>query len=331
MRGHVPAHGRRRRDTRKHRRATVLLTIVLAAVIVAGCLAAGWSWMPTVGRYGSGLPSTAVTEGEGIAHGTLERSQPPAVERQNVAMMTEQRKLNALRTQLEQKIQGYQGSWQIYVADMSSGASISINNSQQHAASLIKLYIMLAVFQEMQDGKLSDTAGTDELLTQMITVSSNQAANELISLLGNGDDEQGFALVNEIAAKYGFTQTSQTDLLYDSGTHDANRKITSSQDCGRFLTAVYDNSLVSADASQRMLTLLLAQTRRSKIPAGLPDGTHVANKTGEIPGSENDAAIVYTTSGAYVITVLTQDIPDSSAAQANIRELSATTWQSMIA
>ncbi|MGO3358253.1 MAG: serine hydrolase [Bifidobacterium crudilactis] len=333
MSRHTPAHGRRQRENRNHRRAAVWLSAALV-VLIAAAFTAGWSGY---GRRAQsdrqsdvGMSSEAVSEGYGASPGTLERSEAPAIEGKNVARMAEQRKLDALRTQLEEHFQGYRGNWQVYVADADSGASIAINNHQQHAASLIKLYIMLAVFQEMHDGHLNESQSIDELLTQMITVSSNQAANDLITQLGNGDDQRGFTLVNDIALQYGFTQTSLNDLLYDSGTHDANRKTTSSQDCGRFMNAVYDGSLVSDDASQRMLSLLLAQTRRSKIPAGLPDGTHVANKTGEIPGTENDAALVYTTSGAYVITVLTQDIPDSSNAQSGIREISRMTWESMI-
>ena len=85
----------------------------------------------------------------------------------------------------------------------------------------------------------------------------------------------------------------------------------------------------------------MAQTRTSKIPGGLPAGTVTANKTGEIDGVENDVAIVFASSdtsaaidgtaapGDYVLAVMSEDVPDSAAAQAEIRELSGTVWDAM--
>ncbi|MCH4160190.1 MAG: class A beta-lactamase-related serine hydrolase [Bifidobacterium sp.] len=323
---HIPAH---RRSCQNNRRKQYLAAALVVAIVVL-CGVAYW-WIPDTKRSAlSHATSSEMSTSDTSSNPDLARTAAPKINTQDAAKQSEQRKLDALQEQLKTQIAGYQGTWQVYVADMSSGASISVNNHQQPAASLIKLYIMLAVFQQIHDGHLTDTTQIDNLLTQMITVSSNLAANELISTLGEGNNSQGFALVNQIAQRYGFSQTSQSDLLYDSGTHDATKKVTSAQDCGKFMTSVYNNDLVSEDSSQRMLTLLLAQTRRSKIPAGLPTGTHVANKTGEIPGTENDAALVYTTSGAYTITVLTQEIDSSSQAQAEIRELSKLTWETMI-
>ena len=39
--------------------------------------------------------------------------------------------------------------------------------------------------------------------------------------------------------------------------------------------------------------LLAAQTRRNKIPAQMPSGVSIANKTGELSDVENDAGIIY--------------------------------------
>jgi beta-lactamase class A len=328
MDSHIPAHGDGHHAPARKRFLAFTLVI---ALVVGSAIVYWWHSANGISARGEAEQASSAATNPEHASTDIQRSKAPESDASASAKNEEQRKLDTLRTQLEQQIQGYQGNWQVYVADMATGAAISMNNHQQPSASLIKLYIMLAVFQQINDGQLSDDTQIDGLLTQMITVSSNQAANSLVSTLGNGDVTQGFKVVNATATRYGFTQSSQTDLLYDSGTHDSSKKVTSAQDCGKFMTAIYNNGLVSHDASQRMLTLLLAQTRRSKIPAGLPDGTHVANKTGEIPGTENDAALVYTTSGAYVITVLTQNIDNSSTAQANIRQISKTTWEQMIA
>ena len=46
-----------------------------------------------------------------------------------------------------------------------------------------------------------------------------------------------------------------------------------------------------------MVEVMSRQEWRDKIPAGLPDGLLVANKTGGVSGTSNDAAIVYTPAG----------------------------------
>ena len=75
---------------------------------------------------------------------------------------------------------------------------------------------------------------------------------------------------------------------------------TSVEDCGKFLKAVYQltnggSSEVSLAHADAMYALLNAQTRRNKIPAQIPEGVSVANKTGELADVENDAAIIYNT------------------------------------
>ena len=52
-----------------------------------------------------------------------------------------------------------------------------------------------------------------------------------------------------------------------------------------------------------MRKLLLAQTRRWKIPSGIPSGIKVANKTGETSSVEHDMAIVYGKKKDYIICV----------------------------
>ena len=68
------------------------------------------------------------------------------------------RAMSALQDELETLIAGYQGGWQVYCEDLATGASLSINNHQGYSASLIKLYVMLAVYQRIDDGALAEDA-----------------------------------------------------------------------------------------------------------------------------------------------------------------------------
>jgi beta-lactamase class A len=87
--------------------------------------------------------------------------------------------------------------------------------------------------------------------------------------------------------------------------------------------AIYNNRAASAADCATMLDVLLGQAFNTEIPAGLPPGTRVAHKTGNIVGVLHDAAIVYPTNGPpYVLVVLTRGIPDEHVAQALIARIS---------
>lgn len=68
---------------------------------------------------------------------------------------------------------------------------------------------------------------------------------------------------------------------------------------------------------------MLNQQRTEKIPAGLPEGTKCANKTGEMNFTQHDAAIVYSPNATYIIVVMSTDC---GAAIGNIRDISKVTY-----
>lgn len=53
-----------------------------------------------------------------------------------------------------------------------------------------------------------------------------------------------------------------------------------------------------------MLDLLLQQKLTGKIPAGIPKGVEVANKTGETDVTQHDAAIVFGPKTDYILCVM---------------------------
>ena len=84
------------------------------------------------------------------------------------------------------------------------------------SASVIKLFIMAAVYEQVDHGELELTNNIETLMKQMITVSHNESSNELVRLLSpTGDNhEDGMKVVNQYAEKYGYTDTNQgRDML----------------------------------------------------------------------------------------------------------------------
>ena len=236
--------------------------------------------------------------------------------------------MDNLLNQVQSLLPSGNGTWSVYVCNLAKNTEGSINDQQMQAASLIKLYIMGAVYEDYDS--LSATYGKDKLddnLNSMITVSDNDAANTLINYLGGGDDAAGMARVNKFCQDHGYTSTSMGRLLLADNSNGDN--YTSVKDCGKFLKTIYqidkgtstDDTLAGAEY---MYHLLKMQTRTNKIPAQMPEGVKVANKTGELDTVENDAGIIYDTAKGIdlVVCFMSQDLNDTAAAQNSIAQIS---------
>ena len=236
--------------------------------------------------------------------------------------------MDNLLNQVQSLLPSGNGTWSVYVCNLAKNTEGSINDQQMQAASLIKLYIMGAVYEDYDS--LSSKYSKDQLdnaLNSMITVSDNDAANTLVNYLGGGDDAAGMARVNKFCQDHGYTSTSMGRLLLADNSKGDN--YTSAKDCGKFLKTIYqidkgtatDNNDTLAGA-EYMYRLLKMQTRKNKIPAQMPSEVKVANKTGELDHVENDAGIIYDTAKGIdlVVCFMSQDLNDTSAAQNTIAQ-----------
>ena len=230
-----------------------------------------------------------------------------------------------LKKDLNKMIDTYEGSWSIYVKDLKSGISLTINDQPQDSASLIKLYIAGAVLEKIQHQELEETETIDLLLSDMISLSDNEAANELVRYLSDSHEHQdGMEKVNEFIEEHDFTDTWQYNGLEDSNLWYGDEvNVTSVKDCGRFLEEIYDGDMVSHLASRQLEGYLLDQEITWKIPAGIPSEIKTANKTGEKDNTQNDASIVYTPYRDYIICVMATNLTDEDTAVENIRAVSA--------
>jgi len=86
------------------------------------------------------------------------------------------------------------------------------------------------------------------------------------------------------------------------------------------LQAIAEGRAVDAQSSREMVAILERQTFNERIPAGLPPGTRVAHKTGEITKIQHDAAIVYAPR-PFVLVVLTRGIEDQKRSAALTAEI----------
>lgn len=211
----------------------------------------------------------------------------------------------------------YTGDSSIKVIDLVSKKEATIDSHSMQAASLIKLYIAGAVYEAIENNLITKSDNIDSLISVMIRQSDNDAANSLVTILGDSDVVLGMQRVNDYCQNHGFVDTHMGRLLLAPNDDDDN--YTSVNDVTAFLMQVYEGKL---SGSVDILSYMKAQERTAKLPAGIPSGVVTANKTGELTDVENDAMIVLAEDKPYVICVMTQYLSSAGEARTWITSLS---------
>jgi len=222
-----------------------------------------------------------------------------------------------------------------------------------HAASTIKVPVMMEVFRQAEDKTLSldnriavkndfasivdgsrfslrveddselslyrrlgERLTIRELVRLMITESSNVATNMLV-------ERVTAARASEFMRRLGANDVRvlrgvEDNKAYARGLNNA----TTARGLMIVLLRLAERSVVTAEASEQMLAILRAQKFNEGIPAGLPAGTPVAYKTGSFAKVYHDAAIVEPPKKKpFVLIVLTQGIDTKPRAQKLVAEI----------
>jgi beta-lactamase class A len=156
-----------------------------------------------------------------------------------------------------------------------------------------------------------------ELVERMITRSSNLATNTVIALV---DAKRVTKTLRSLGARQMTVLRGVEDgKAYQKGLNNT----ATARDLATLMAAIEQGKAASPASTRAMRSILLAQELNLEIPAGLPPGTPVAHKTGQISGVLHDAAIVYPSGRPpYILVVLTSGIPDEKEARALIADLS---------
>jgi beta-lactamase class A len=145
----------------------------------------------------------------------------------------------------------------------------------------------------------------------MVTVSSNLATNLLIERLGVENIQQSVHALGADGMK--LLRGVEDEKAFKAGLNNT----TTARALAQLMGAIAHGEAVDPQASLAMSAILERQTFNDGIPAGLPAGTRVAHKTGEITRIQHDAAIVYAPR-PFVLVILTRGIEDPKQSSALI-------------
>ena len=154
-------------------------------------------------------------------------------------------------------------------------------------------------------GNLGKTMTIQQLAYQMITTSSNLATNLLCEVIGIATIQR--ALDELEISGIRVLRGVEDQEAFEAGL---NNEVTANG-LLRLLRIIAEEKAYSKSATEQMLKIMLDQQYKSGIPAGLPKAARVAHKTGNISSVHHDAGIVYIDGRKpYVLVVLTKFLPE---------------------
>ena len=230
-------------------------------------------------------------------------------------------------------------TWGIYAKSIETGEEIAIDaDRQMDTMSVIKIPLMIEVFQQVKDGKIAlDTRYTvtkddllpgtgvlrsidpgavvtvKDLVTLMIIVSDNTATDVLYRMVGGPD------AVNRRMVALGLEKTTAPaparawfDALRAAPSaeqfhRDAKHPfgLSTPREIGRLLEMMERGTLLDKPSSDQMLQTMRGQLYRSRIPRYL-SGYRIPHKTGDfLPYIGNDVGVLEAPGTTVVLSVFT--------------------------
>ncbi len=242
-----------------------------------------------------------------------------------------------LEERIEAELKSYDGTMGLYMDDLKGNVITRFPDEPFETASTIKVYILAALFDAIEQGKASlkdmltceerfwiDGSGilgslevgtilsVKNVATLMIVVSDNIATNMLIDYLGIDS-------INACIQKLGCKDTKLHNVLDFAKYHQLGT--TTPGDYASMFVRIANRTLVSPEASQQMWEILSQQHYNSMIVKSLPqfyvDPDNYdeqlfwfASKSGSMNACRNDGGIITTPYGSYVIVMLNKDFSD---------------------
>lgn len=232
--------------------------------------------------------------------------------------------------------------------DLKSGIHVGINNKYKfRAASVIKVPIMAAVYKMADENKLNlntkltynacdKLKGSGILQWQkpgksytirnlvglMISYSDNIATKMLIDYLG----------LPEIKKQLASFEAHNTVVVDDTCLNEdpsPDMNLTTPDDISHLLKLIYGSNIFSKQSRHEMMSALLKQKYTFGIPRGVPKGIVVANKTGNIDFVLNDAGIVFSPNGEFILAIFTYGYPKKRDARVLINKITEIVYKSV--
>ena len=261
--------------------------------------------------------------------------------------------MQKLQKEIELAIQGFNGQIGIYVKDLKSGKSISINaDTIFPTASMVKVPILIGVMDKIEKKELdyrqeliyrdsllytgvdllgsfkdSEKVELSKVVMLMLTMSDNTASLWLQGLAGTG------ARINAILDSLGFINTRVNSRT--PGRED-NRSVygwgqTTPKEMAMLMEKIYRREIISTESSDRMMRLLGRNYWNEVSLSQIPPTIEVFSKNGAVNASRSEVVLVNAPHKPYVFCISTKNNKDESWTENNeawilARKISRMLW-----
>jgi len=259
-----------------------------------------------------------------------------------------------LQQQVQDMTAGFKGDVGIYVKDLHTGKTVSINaDSIFPTASMVKVPILIGIIDKLNKGELKyhqeltykDSlfyAGSDllaslknnekvelsKVIMLMLTTSDNTASLWLQSLAGTG------TRINQILDSIGYTATRVNSRTpgREAGRDKFGWGQTSPKEIATMFEALANRNLLDTASSEKMLRLLGRNYWDEEALSQIPPDIFVASKNGAVNASRSEVMYVSGKNARYVFCICTKNNKDTSWGSQNeawelARKVSKLLWE----
>ncbi len=196
-------------------------------------------------------------------------------------------------------------------------------NEVVSSASIIKLFIMAFLFKMVEqkqvdlcdkvdigkDDKVDGSIITllshvksytiKDLITLMIIESDNTATNILIDIAGIDN-------INEFIKDLGFKNTLLQRKMMDFDAKGFGKEnLTTAKEVGQFLEKMYKGTIINEKYSRLMIETMKYQRDNRMMRRDLDEEVAIAHKTGDLPGLNHDAGIIFQANNDFIFVMFT--------------------------
>ncbi len=244
-----------------------------------------------------------------------------------------------LITELEQISATTSGRYAVYVYRLGDGSSYGFNQTERMpAASIMKLPVMVAVWKEIAEGKisLSDTYTLDEAdramgsgPLQFRPAGSIYSVEELLTYLGKNSDNTAWVMFNRRLSKKKMSEAMAEMKMADSSYNDLT---VTAEDAAKMLRYIYNGDAGGEEGKEAIYGYLSDSIYEDRIPAAFSDTDEVQiiHKVGTDAGVWADAGIIIPTGSLdlepFIVVVLNQDVVRAEA-QTIVPDMVSRIWK----
>lgn len=258
--------------------------------------------------------------------------------------------MKELEKEIKKRTKKFPGKVGLILYKTGTGEKIEINADEVfESASLVKIPIMLEIYNQMRDGKITEDdvvvlknshkvggggvlkkkkAGSkwkvSKLIELMIVESDNTATDMLIELAGMEEIEKS-------AKEHGMKDTTLQRKIYAFEEIDRGKdNYTTPRDMFLIFKELYEGEKIESKCRAKMLNILKEQKRNDMIPKYLPDDVECAHKTGGLSGILHDCGIIYPVKGdPYILILMGKNITDEKLAKQVFANISKKVFDSI--